>query len=154
MRVVRIVVVRLLLAQPEQRDAADQVATAAQQRKRRDLDFVVAAVEGVDANEPMYRPSLPQGDQQRGLLGWQNVSVDVAKQKDAPRLVERDAAHVIEALAQEVLGRFVEEQQIAVVVRQPDRHGQPVGQLAHEYQTDVALCHDMRIVPELKRRIC
>src|SRR3954471_9106287 len=69
------------------------------------------------------------------------MSVRVAKRKDSSCVVERQIPHVIKALGQQSLGWLIEEEQVAVLVGEPDGHRQAVSQLPHQNQADVTLRH-------------
>src|SRR5688500_9917265 len=135
-----------LLALPEHGHAADQVAPAAQQRESRDLYLVVLAVETAHPDSAVHGPALPERHHERRPIGAERHTPVVAKGKDGLALLEEQLAHVIEALAQQRLGRLVEKQQVALLVGEQHRHCQTGRQLAHQDQADVPLWHKW-IVP-------
>src|SRR4051794_38105044 len=117
------------------------MSAPAEQWERGDLNLMIAAVKADDPHSAMYRTTLAQRNQQRRLIWRQRMSVGIAKRKYPVCIVERQIAHVIKPLGQKSLGRLIEEEQIAVLVGEPDWHGQTISQLPHQDQADVALRH-------------
>jgi hypothetical protein len=94
----------------------------------------------------MYGPLLAERDHERRLILRHGGALSVAEREDLLPLRELELTYIVEALAQQLLGRLVEEQQVAALVGEEHRNREPGRELAHQDESDIALRHYLRIV--------
>src|SRR5262245_7461805 len=102
------------------------------QRDRGDFEMTTASVERLDPHRAERRSLLLCRDTEREIVGWNRRTVFVGRSESGgPNLVLHRTGFV-EASAEQLLRRFVVEQQVAVRIDDEDRRREMARQLSHQ----------------------
>src|SRR5205823_407027 len=89
-------------------------------------------VERGDPYSALGRPLLEDRDRKRELLGCKRSPPSVRRRERGGPFLERHHAGLLEAAAEQLLGRLVVEQQVAVGIDDEDRRREVRRQLTHQ----------------------
>ena len=101
-------------------------------RDRGDLDVAAHAVHALDEEPLVGRPAARERHHQRQVGGRNRPVVLVERREDLRPARGRHLAGLLEALAEDALGRLVVEQEIAVGIDEEQRHAEVAGQLPRQ----------------------
>src|SRR3970282_1395557 len=111
------------------------------QRERGSRNPSDDAVERLDPEGAVGGLVLLEGDDQRARLEREGQPILGGELDEGVKLLERDLARLVEATAEDRLGRLVVIEEVPGRVEEQDRHGEVARQLSHQDELDGFLGH-------------